>query len=151
MKVLVYGGRDYNRTKTIRLVLNSIHEQVPIKLIIEGGATGADRQGRWWAQSKGIDFRTFEANWRPFGTYIDKSAGHWRNKRMLTEGKPNLAIGFPGDRGTADMMKQIRQADMPSLVVREDEHGRLHEISFYRWGLPKSGRGAGLPWVSRRI
>jgi predicted Rossmann-fold nucleotide-binding protein len=32
---------------------------------------------------------------------------------MLSEGKPDLVIAFPGGRGTADMIRQAKEAGVP--------------------------------------
>lgn len=41
-----------------------------------------------------------------YGKKYDVLAGPVRNTRMLREGRPDVAIGFPGGSGTADMAKQ---------------------------------------------
>jgi hypothetical protein len=46
--------------------------------------------------------------------------GPIRNKQMLEEGKPDLMVAFPGERGTANMCKQAREAGVPVMVVTAD-------------------------------
>jgi hypothetical protein len=36
---------------------------------------------------------------------------------MLAEGKPDLEVAFPGGRGTANMVKQVRAAGVEVLEV----------------------------------
>lgn len=43
MKVLVCGGRDYADREAVAAVLKDIHLRHGISVVIEGGATGADR------------------------------------------------------------------------------------------------------------
>lgn len=112
MRVLVCGGRNYTDYWTVFEVLDGQHKASPIALIIEGGALGADRFARRWAQERGIPFKTFEADWKTYG----KAAGPLRNGDMLCEGRPDLIIAFPGGPGTAGMVALARKAN---LQVRE--------------------------------
>jgi len=105
VRVLVCGGRDYNDRETVGRVLSNLNPS----LVIEGGATGADRLARLWAARTTTDVDTYEADWRTHG----KAAGPIRNQRMLDEGKPDLVVAFPGGRGTADMIRRAEAAGMP--------------------------------------
>lgn len=111
--VLVCGGRDFSDTALVESTLDRLHEEVPIKAIIHGGASGADTIARLWAQSKGIWQRAWIPNWgRDRG-----AAGPIRNRLMLQEGKPDLVVAFPGGRGTADMIRQARNSGFRVFVV----------------------------------
>lgn len=115
MKVLVCGGRTYAKAEKVYHQLNIIHENSPISEIIEGGANGADRLARDWAQAHKIPVRTFEAQWATNG---DK-AGPMRNRAMLVEGQPSLVVAFPGGKGTTNMIGQARKANVPVISVPE--------------------------------
>src|SRR5687767_7065897 len=105
MRVLVCGGRDYNDSDRIFNTLYQIDaERGPITCIIHGCATGADTQGRVWAQHHDRKHVPFRADWNTHG----KAAGPLRNARMLDEGKPDLVVAFPGGRGTADMIRRAK-------------------------------------------
>lgn len=106
MRVLVFGGRDYKNVSAVFHALTALHTKRGISLIIEGGAPGADRLGRQWAEQNGIPVQTFEAKWAEYG----KAAGPIRNGKMLEEGKPEGAVCFPGGRGTADMLAKCEAA-----------------------------------------
>lgn len=106
MKFIVCGGRDYKNISAVRHALTALHARVGITLIIEGGATGADRLAREWAVQAGVPFVTVEANWAKLG----KAAGPLRNTEMLTDHSPAGVVAFPGGRGTADMVAQARAA-----------------------------------------
>lgn len=107
MRVLVCGGRDYRNVSAVRHSLDTLHAKRGITLIIEGGQTGADQLAREWAQRRGIAVLTVEADWS-----IGKRAGPLRNQRMLDEGKPDGAVAFPGNRGTADMIRRAQAAGL---------------------------------------
>ncbi len=109
MRLLVCGGRDFNDRAAIGAALDAVHRRKGIELVIQGGAQGADRWAAEWARATGVPVETFEADWAAH----DKAAGPIRNRRMLVEGKPDGVLAFPGNRGTADMVKQADRAGVP--------------------------------------
>lgn len=108
MRILVFGGRDYNDRQLAFRALDALHAKYPISLIIHGGARGADSLGGEWAAERGVPVKVFMADWNQHG----KRAGHLRNQQMLEEGTPEAAVGFPGGRGTADMATKLSKADV---------------------------------------
>ncbi len=113
MKVLVCGGRTYADMDRMDAVLDKLHAEAIIEQIIEGGANGADNLARNWALSRRVPFETFKADWENQGSF----AGPMRNKRMLYEGAPDLVIAFPGNKGTANMIKQARKAGIKVIEI----------------------------------
>lgn len=120
MKVLICGGRDYNDWNTFRDKLETIALERFPRLpedeygnwlygpvtIIHGGARGADSLADQWAVVNWCTIQEFHAEWEKYG----KRAGYVRNAQMLTEGKPDLVIAFPGGKGTAMMVKLAKEA-----------------------------------------
>lgn len=141
MKTLVFGGRDYWNRELVYKTLDAIHKATPISLIIHGGAKGADLIAKDWAKLRGIPDRPFEADWddlqaeqvvprrRPDGSFYNAAAGGIRNKRMLMEGKPDTAIGFPGGKGTKDMTQRVQREQRYRKLryVRVDADGMRNE------------------------
>lgn len=115
-RVLVCGGRNYNDHARVAAVLDKLHAEVGISLIIQGGARGADELAFGWARANGVEEIQFDADWENQGSF----AGPARNKRMLDEGRPDLVIAFPGGKGTADMVRKARKA---GVDVVEISHG----------------------------
>lgn len=115
MRVLVCGGRDYKDRDAVLRALDRVHIDKGITLLIRGGARGADTLAEQWAESLEIDIERYPANWSKDGN----AAGPIRNARMLTEGKPDLVVAFPGGRGTADMIRQAEAAGVPVWRVKE--------------------------------
>lgn len=105
-RVLVCGGRNFNRADMIHGWLDGWHGGQNIAHIITGGASGADALAREWAFANAVPYTTYPADWKRYG----KSAGPRRNEQMLTEGKPDLVIAFPGGGGTADMVDRAEKA-----------------------------------------
>lgn len=115
MRVIVCGGRDYDEPEIIAARLDRLHGVEPITLLIQGGATGADKHAARWARLTGIRVMTYPAAWHLHG----KAAGPIRNKRMLDEQRPSLVVAFYGGRGTADMVNQAKAAGVAVLDLRE--------------------------------
>lgn len=119
-RVLIYGGRDYTNEDDAFRVLDDLHAQYAFNLVIEGGATGADRLGRRWAESRSVPFVTYNADWKKldapgaiirwnqYGQY-NANAGYARNLQMADEGKPDVGVEFPGGRGTANMRAILKK------------------------------------------
>jgi hypothetical protein len=102
MRILVCGGRDYCDRSS---VFDALSRYTP-SVIIEGGARGADRFGREWAQDNNVPVETYPADWETHR----KAAGPIRNAKMLKEGKPDLVVAFRGGKGTLNMMTLARRA-----------------------------------------
>lgn len=132
-RVLVCGGRTYGivprdtprdcvraasdkarrEWNLIWEMLDTLHVDEPIGTIIEGGAEGADRAARRWAERKAIAVETFAADWKTYG----RAAGPMRNARMISEGRPDLVVAFPGGDGTLSMISQAARAGIRVIEV----------------------------------
>lgn len=115
--VLVCGGRDFNNYEIVRRSLAHLLNYDDVE-IVEGGARGADRLARTFAEDHRIPFKTFSADWDQHG----RSAGYIRNLAMLNylltcreEGAKVCVIAFPGGKGTANMTEIATKADIPVL------------------------------------
>jgi hypothetical protein len=119
MRVLVCGGRNYTDRDHIWNTLCELDIKYgPFTLIIHGCATGADNEAMIWAQAMpGVKHLPFEADWVRHG----RAAGPLRNRRMIYEGKPELAVAFPGGKGTADMVAQAERAGIKVIRVQAKE------------------------------
>jgi hypothetical protein len=121
MKVLICGGRFYEDRDVFFHVMDGIHNSSKVTKVIQGGADGADHLAWVWACTRDIPVITYEAEWGKYGA----AAGPIRNTRMLEEGKPDLVIAFPGNYGTADMVRKSERANLP--IVRVNEEGKISQ------------------------
>ena len=118
MKVLVCGGRDYKDTAKLFLVLDKLHEETPISLVIQGKANGADSLAKQWAELREIDCDSYPAKWSEHG----KFAGPTRNIEMLQKGKPDLVVAFPGGNGTRHMVNISKNAKVKVIEIKENTY-----------------------------
>lgn len=114
MKLLVTGGREWRDGGFVSRQLWAIHRKTPIKVLVEGGATGWDEYCRLWAESQGIEVRTYKAEWSRYG----KRAGGIRNLVMLVQEQPDLVLAGPGGKGTRNMIAHAKTQGYKVLEVK---------------------------------
>lgn len=105
VKLVVAGSRHYTNKSALFSKLDAMLKGVPKDQIeiVSGGAKGADRLAKQYAQERGLAHKEFAADWTAHG----KSAGPRRNKQMAEYG--DAAIGFRGGfeaKGTTNMLNQ---------------------------------------------
>lgn len=110
LRVLVCGGRSFSDGALLHETL----QRYDIALLIHGAAEGADWLAGLWGEMAGVPALPFPADWKRYGP----SAGPIRNALMLSEGRPDLVIAFPGGRGTADMVAKARRAGVEVADLR---------------------------------
>jgi hypothetical protein len=111
-----------------------LHDKMNFTALIHGCASGADSLAQTWAERHQVPDLPFPADWHnlnhpdarvqrnAFGLY-DARAGMRRNERMLTEGKPDLVVAFPGGNGTANMKRLARKAGIRILTLENYHEG----------------------------
>jgi hypothetical protein len=118
VRVLICGGRDYSRSRYLNAALDALDARHKFKLVVTGGAPGADTLADRWAEARGIDRVICPANWigrgKPF-------AGPDRNRFMLRLIKPELVVAFLGGPGTANMIAQAKAAGVKVHEVPEGD------------------------------
>ena len=118
MRIMVCGGRAFEGRDEMHASLDAMAREVRIDAVIHGDAVGADRFAGEWARLREIEEVPFPADWATHG----RAAGPIRNKQMLDEGRPDLVVAVPGERGIANMVMQATAAGVP-----------VHEVSLPGW------------------
>lgn len=118
--VLVTGGRDYQRKDTVFGVLDEHHKNFPIRLLVQGGAKGADTFAIEWAKARGIPYETVRPDYKKHG----RPAAYVRNQIMIDQFRPRLVVSFPGNNGTADCTRKAYNAGCRVDLVNGEEHGK---------------------------
>jgi len=108
VRLLACGGRYYADADLVGIVLDRLHKETPISILIHGSAAGADRLADAWAKRAGVPVDRYPADWLNLG----RAAGPVRNQLMINEGKPEMVIAFPGGAGTRDMVDRARRAGL---------------------------------------
>jgi len=101
MIILLCGSRYASPTRVAELARPYLNKG---DTLIHGDAPGADQAAKILGEELDITVIPFPAEWAKYG----KAAGPIRNKKMLTEGKPDLILAYPigESKGTRNMMDQ---------------------------------------------
>ncbi len=125
MKTIIAGGR---KLTDFGLVVEAIHVAgFVISEVVSGAcgidaddpkrdglpAKGGDALGEDWAHFNGVPVRRFYAAWKCLGL----KAGPLRNAEMAAYA--DALIALPGNKGTADMIKQARGNGLKVFVLGE--------------------------------
>lgn len=117
MKIIVTGGRDFADCDFVFRVLDRLHDDHGIGLLVHGGATGVDSMAADWAADNAVQRACFDVTdsmWNRHG----KAAGPWRNAAMLVV-PVDCVLAFPGGRGTQNMVSQARSQRVSILFAEE--------------------------------
>lgn len=126
-RVLVCGGRDF----TDRAFVWAVLDHIKPSFLVTGGQgkkrpnKGADLEAEMFARTHQVDFDVVHADWDAFG----RSAGPRRNSEILIR-YPDLhwAVGFPGGKGTTDMLEKSRRAGLEVVAFEFGDEPGLYRI-----------------------
>jgi len=121
MRILCCGDRNWGlsnlRADEIKIKNALSNYDSSDTTVIHGACGGADAISSTTARNLGMTVESYPADWTGYG----RAAGPIRNQQMLDEGKPDLVIAFHSDiensKGTADMVRRARKANIPIRVV----------------------------------
>lgn len=115
MRLLIFGGRHLDSVEVASWLTANIETFIGTRPthVIHGGYRGVDTGAHLYANVRQIPQTMFKADWTKHG----KAAGPKRNQQMIDEGKPDMALALPGDRGTADMHRRCIIAGVPVVNV----------------------------------
>ena len=107
-KVAVIGSRTFDDKKRLYAVLTKNRER--IKLVISGGAKGADSLAVDWATDYGMPYLVFPAAWHnPDTGEYDKGAGFRRNRKIIEQCDVVIAFWDGKSRGTANSIEIAKE------------------------------------------
>jgi hypothetical protein len=117
--VLICGGRKFCDSQYLFNVMDAaVRGGLKIDLVVTGGQRGADTMAVVWAKARNIRHKEVIANFHAFG----RAAGPIRNTKMLDEYQPYRVIAFPGNKGTADMIRQASERGIQVDIIKEPKH-----------------------------
>lgn len=96
MKVTVIGSRNFEDYDRLKRIL----DLYPIKVIVSGGARGADSLGEKYADEKGLEKEIYRPEWDLFG----KVAGFLRNSIIIENCDMVVALWDGISKGTKDSL-----------------------------------------------
>jgi hypothetical protein len=116
-RVVVCGSHTRGNEDFVYRTLDRIHAERKFTDLMQGGAEYVDRFAKIWCSfHPEIEPWQFNAEWSKFG----RQGGPIRNKRMI-DWRPDLVVAFDGDAGTANMVRQARDAGIEVIEIKEDQ------------------------------
>jgi hypothetical protein len=114
-RILICGGRDYDDKFKVDFVLRCFVDFLGKDnfCVIQGGARGADKLALDWCAANNVACFTGCAFWHTQG----QKGGPIRNANMLKWFAPTVVIGFPGGKGTNDMLARAMTAGVPVYAI----------------------------------
>lgn len=109
MKVAVIGSRNFQDYDRLKRIL----DLYPIKVIVSGGAIGADSLGDKYADEKGLQKEIYKPDWDLFG----KSAGFLRNTTIIENSNMVVAFWDGASKGTKDSLDKAKKLKKTTLIV----------------------------------
>lgn len=114
MKVLICGSRGINDGAVVAQAVAQ-SEMAPTH-IVSGGARGVDTLARLYAQSNGIEFTEYVADWNKHG----KRAGFLRNVTMVDVVDAVIAVWDGASRGTKHSIDYATSQGKQVFVLRPE-------------------------------
>jgi hypothetical protein len=111
LKLGVVGGRDFNDYELLKLTLDQFKH---IKLIVSGGAQGADKLAERYARERGIETLIIKPEWNKYG----KSAGPIRNQQIVLNCHKLIAFWDGQSKGTFSSIEIARMAAIECEIIR---------------------------------
>ncbi|SRR6266446_995301 len=116
MTILCCGDRHWKDKRKIKKTLELFLWASLEKIVVHGGAPGADTLSGEAAEELGFAVREYKAKWKKY----KKAAGPIRNQLMLTAEEPDVVIAFHGNlkksKGTRDLIQRAIKKGI--LVIR---------------------------------
>jgi hypothetical protein len=111
--VLVCGGRDYADAEAVNGALDKLRDTRGLGTLVHGACHkgGADLLAHYWARERNVAVAAYPVDHRLDGPW--PAAGPNRNRRMLTDARPDCLVAFPGGSGTEGMVKLAEVAGVP--------------------------------------
>jgi len=116
-RLAVIGSRTFADKNRLFKILDTNKHQ--IKLIVSGGANGADTLATYWARERGIPYLVFPALWHdPETGLVDKGAGFRRNWDIIRQAEKVLAFWDGTSKGTANSLDIAKQLGKPVKIIK---------------------------------
>lgn len=114
MKVLICGSRGFNDRAVVAQAV--VQSGMAPTHIVSGGARGVDILARLYAQSNGIEFTEYTADWNKHG----KRAGFLRNVTMVDVVDAVIAVWDGASRGTKHSIDYATSQGKQVFVLRPE-------------------------------
>jgi hypothetical protein len=109
MKVAVIGSRGFDDYELVKTTLSPFQ----IKLLVSGGANGADSLGERYAKENNIETLIFKPDWKKHGA----AAGVLRNTYIVNNADTIIAFWDGESKGTKDSITKAEKLGKPTIII----------------------------------
>ena len=114
MKLAVVGSRSFNDYDLLKDKLDKLNSRKKIRMIVSGGAAGADRLAERWANENDIEAEVFFPDWEKYG----KRAGFLRNEQIIDSADAVIAFWDGQSRGTQHSINLAKTKGISVHVIK---------------------------------
>ena len=111
MKLSVIGSRSFNNYELLKKII--IEKYPTVKVIVSGGARGADQLAEKFAVEMGLKKEIYLPDWNLHG----KSAGFIRNRSIIENCDMVVAFWDGKSKGTKNSIDLAKRILKPVLIV----------------------------------
>jgi len=111
MRLAIIGSRSFDNSKLLNETLEPYKDR--IKLVVSGGAKGADQLGEYWARLFKIETLIFLPDWEKHG----KKAGFIRNKQIIENCDMCIAFWDNWSKGTRHSISLCEKLNKPYRII----------------------------------
>jgi len=114
MNLAIVGSREFQDWDTFKSITDAFIQtsNSPVKLILSGGAEGADTMAERYAEENNIDFLEIIPNWERYGNI----AGMLRNTEIVNCCDEALVFWNYHSRGTMDTVNKLFKSKRNFIV-----------------------------------
>jgi hypothetical protein len=113
-KIAVFGSRSFQDKDRLFKILDKNKER--IKLIVSGGAVGADSFANEWAKERGFPILIIYPQWHDANGVFVKGAGFQRNRDIVEQSDVGLAFWDGSSSGTKNSIDIFKQLGRPIKI-----------------------------------
>jgi hypothetical protein len=115
IKLAVIGSRSFADRSLLFRTLDECRHR--IRLIVSGGARGADSLAQEWASERGVPCRVIRPKWKDDHGRFDRSAGFKRNGDVVNNADEVLAFWDAQSAGTRHAIELARKQNKAVQIV----------------------------------
>lgn len=114
-KLAVVGSRNFSDYDRMRAAILEHVNLESLRVIVSGGAVGADSLGERFADEFGLEKEIYPANWKMYG----RGAGQIRNRKIAAACDACIAFPVGESKGTKGTIARCEKLGKPLIVITQ--------------------------------
>lgn len=112
MRLIICGGRHFRDMALVERELTRIHAANPIDVLVHGGSAGIGMPAEAWGNEHDVHIVRY-----PPCRCSGRSSDARRDMFMLSDGRPDAILAFPGGRRTKALVQMAEAQGIPVISV----------------------------------